>query len=107
MSFFSDNQSALKAAVSVMGETFTLGKHAGTFKGVFRGEFAPEDYDVIQGHNSKVTDMVTVEKSLFTKGDPPTVDEDLEKTDGSRFVITMVQNSNPASWDLEISKRNV
>ena len=106
MSFFSDINAGVNEAVSTMGESFTMGNHTGTFKGVFRGESSPVEFEKIQGFDTKTTDGLTVSKSLFTKGAPPMVDELITKANGDRFTITMIENGDSSSWDIELTKRD-
>ena len=106
MSFLDDINAGMNEAVSTMGESFTMGNHPGTFKGVFRGESAPVSFDDLQGYDTKTTDGLTVSKSLFTKGAPPMTDELITKANGDRFTITMIENGDESSWDIELTKRD-
>ena len=106
MSFFDDIDAGVNEAVSTMGESFTMGNHTGTFKGVFRGESSPTEYDKIQGYETKTTDSLTISKAAFTEGAPPMVNEAITKTDGTRWNITKIENGDASSWDMEISKRD-
>jgi len=106
MSFFTDIDAGITEAVSTMGESFTMGNHAGTFKGVFRGESAPVSFDDLQGYDKKTNDSVTVSKALFIIGAPPMVNELITKSDGTAWTITMIENGDLSSWDMEIQKRN-
>ena len=93
-------------AVSTMGESFTMSNHNGTFKGVFRGETSPTEFDKVQGYDTKTTDALTVSKTLFTKGAPPMVNELITKANGDRFTVTMVESGDESSWDIELSQRD-
>jgi hypothetical protein len=106
MSFSDDINAGMNEAVSTMGESFTMGNHTGTFKGVFRGENSPVSFEDIQGFDTKTTDALTVSKSLFTEGAPPMVNELVTKANGDRFTITMIENGDSSSWDLELTKRD-
>lgn len=106
MSFFDDIDAGIKAATSTMGETFTMSNHAGTFKGVFRGETAPTAFDDLQGYDTKTTDALTIGKSWFTPATPPMVNEIITKTNGDRFVIKGIENGDNSSWDIELTKRD-
>ncbi len=104
MSFFDDIDAGVNEAVSTMGESFTMSNHVGTFKGVFRGETSPVDYGDVQGYDTETTDALTVNKSLFTEGAPPMVNEEITKSNGDRFVITMIESGDSSSWDMELNK---
>jgi hypothetical protein len=106
MSFFDDINAGVNEAVDTMGESFTMGNHDGTFKGVFRGESSPVEFEKMQGFDTKTTDALTVSKSLFIKGAPPMTDELITKADGTRWNITMIENGDSSSWDIELSKRD-
>ncbi len=106
MSFFSDIDAGVNEAVSTMGESFTMGNHNGTFKGVFRGESSPVAFDDLQGYDTKTADALTVSKSLFIEGAPPMVNELITKANGTRWVITMIENGDASSWDIELTKRD-
>ena len=106
MSFFTDIDAGMAEAVDTMGESFTMGNHTGTFKGVFRGESSPTAFDDIQGYNTKTADALTVSKSLFTEGAPPKVDELITKANGTRWNITMIENGDLSTWDIELTKRD-
>tara|TARA_R110002012_G_scaffold130733_3_gene283279 strand:- start:8631 stop:8954 length:324 start_codon:yes stop_codon:yes gene_type:complete len=106
MSFFDDIDAGINEAVTTMGESFTMGNHVGGFMGVFRGETSPTEFDKIQGYDTKTTDALTVNKVLFTPGAPPMVNEEIIKANGDVFIITMVENGDTSSWDIELSKRD-
>ena len=106
MSFFDDIDAGVNEAVSTMGESFTMSNHAGTFRGVFRGETAPTEFDNIQGYDTKTTDAMTVSKSLFTPGAPPMVNELITKANGTRWTITGIESGDNSSWDIELNKRD-
>jgi hypothetical protein len=106
MSFFDDINAGINEAVTTMGESFTMGNHVGTFKGVFRGETSPVAFDDIQGFDTKTTDGLTVSKSLFTAGAPPMTNEAITKADGTRWNITQIENGDSSSWDIELTKRD-
>jgi len=104
MSFFNDIDAGMKEAASTMGETFTMSNHAGTFKGVFRGETSPVDYGDVQGYDTETTDALTIGKSWFTPATPPMVNEEITKANGDRFIITMIESGDASSWDMELNK---
>lgn len=104
MSFFDDIDAGVNEAVSTMGERFTMSNHGGIFHGVFRGETSPVDFSDLQGYETETTDALTVSKSLFTTGAPPMVNEEITKANGDRFTITMIENGDDSSWDMELNK---
>lgn len=106
MSFLDDIDAGINAAVSTMGESFTMSNHTGTFSAVFRGETSPTEFDKSQGYETKTTDALTVSKSLFTDGAPPLRNELITKTNGTRWTITMVESGDESSWDIELSARD-
>lgn len=106
MTFLDDINAGMNEAVSTMGESFTMGNHTGTFKGVFRGENSPVEFKEIQGFDTKTTDALTVSKALFTKGTPPMVNELITKSNGTRWNITMIEDGDSSSWDIELTKRD-
>lgn len=106
MSFFDDINTGISEAISTMGESFALSNHGGTFRGVFRGENSPTEFDKLQGYDTKTTDALSVSQSAFEPGSPPMINEQLTKANGDRFIITMVEKGDDSTWDIEISKRD-
>lgn len=107
MSFFDDIQSGLNESVFTMGEPFTMGNHTGQFKGVFRGETSPVEFEGLQGYDTNTADALTVSKALFAAGDPPKVNEQITKANGTRWTITGIESGDSAAWDIELTQQDV
>ena len=103
MSFKDEISFGFEAAHDFAGEGFTLSNYPGTFSGVFRGDLAEVGFDGLQGHNSEVTNEVSVGKSLFTFGDPR-VDQILFKEDGTKYNVTAVDSSDGVTWDITLKR---
>lgn len=88
-----------------MSESFTLSNHTGDFTGIFRGENAPTDHSMIEGYDTETTDTLSANKAQFDT--PPMVNETLTKSTGQRYVVTMVEDGDNASWNLELRRLDV
>ncbi len=106
MSFFDDINAGVTEAVSTMGESFTLSNHTGDFRGVFAGDDSPTSFDDIQGHDTEISNSVSVSKSLFVSGAPPMINESLTDSKGGIYVITGVNSVDDATWDLILQKND-
>ena len=65
MSFEDEMKTGFAEALSFAGESFTMGNHAGDFRGVFRGDDAPTAFDQIQGYETKTTNAMS---TMMTSG---------------------------------------
>ena len=106
MSFEDEMKTGFAAAEDFAGESFTMGNHAGDFRGVFRGDDAPTTFDQIQGYETKTTNALSVSKSLFLEGAPPMVNERITKTNGDAYNITGIESVDDATWELTLQKRD-
>ena len=87
------------------GESFTMSNHSGTFRGVFRGDDSPTAFDDIQGFDTTTSNALSVDKSQFTDGAPPMVNE-LITNKGGRYTITGVESVDDSTWDILLTKRD-
>jgi len=93
-------------AESFAGESFTMSNHTGAFRGVFRGDDAPTDFDKLQGYEVKTTNAMSVSKSLFIRGAPPMINEAITKSDQSRYIITGIESVDAATWEILLHKQD-
>lgn len=105
MGLYDEILTGFDEADEFMAEEFTLSNHLGTFRGIFRGEQSPVDHAGIEGYDTETTDALSARKYQFTS--PPMVNETLTKTTGERYVITIVEGSDPSSWDMELTRVDV
>lgn len=105
MSLFDEILTGFDEALELMSESFTLSNHVGKFEGIFRGEDAPVDHAGIEGYETETTEALSVKKAQFLE--PPMVNETLTKETGERYVITMIESSEPSTWDMELTRVDV
>ena len=87
------------------GEAFTMSNHTGTFRGVFRGDDSPTAFDDIQGFDTTTSNAMSVDKSQFTEGAPPMVNELITNKSGA-YTITGVESVDDSTWDILLTKRD-
>ncbi len=106
MSFDDEMKKGFAEAESFAGESFTMSNHTGAFRGVFRGDDAPTDFDKLQGYEVKTTNAMSVSKSLFIRGAPPMINEAITKSDQSRYIITGIESVDDATWEIALQKQD-
>ena len=106
MSFDDEMKKGFAEAESFAGELFTMSNHTGAFRGVFRGDDAPTDFDKLQGYEVKTTNAMSVSKSLFIRGAPPMINEAITKSDQTRYIITGIESVDAATWEILLHKQD-
>ena len=104
MSLADEISAGFAAASDFAGEAFTMANHVGTFRGVFRGENSPTDFD-LQGYDVKTTNAITVSASLFDSESPPLVNERITKG-ADIYFITSVEIPDLVNFDIKLEKAN-
>tara|TARA_R110002110_G_scaffold3566_1_gene18228 strand:- start:232 stop:555 length:324 start_codon:yes stop_codon:yes gene_type:complete len=107
MSFEDEMMAGFAEADNFAGESFTMGNHNGSFRGVFKGDDAPTEFDKIQGFETKTTNALSVSKLLFLKGAPPMINELITKANSDRYNIIGIESVDEATWEIMLQKRDV
>lgn len=99
-SLIASGMGAVKSS-STAGEAFTLSGQAGTFYGVFRGDQTEVDFMSSGGHDSDVTNRVSV--LLSDLSSMPTENEVLTCSNGT-YIVTAAVKSDNSTVDLDLRK---